>query len=262
VLPFTISWQQRAIVSLPVDCFWLTRGGGSLEDLWAFNELELATAVHECRTPVVAAIGHASDVTLVELVADARAETPTAAAMVLLPDREECRVRLGLVSRAMSRAGAAMVQVGRNAIARQAQVVRHKVLASVHRLAAPVLQLERRLHATRPDVVLQRRRQELELLRHRLGAGAWQAHRQGLDRLGRLSLATAAARTLERSRGHVQTLDRALQGVDPQAVLARGYSLTLNALGEVIRSASQVADGEVLLTRTGDGKIRSRVEPG
>ena len=252
---------DQAAKALGIDAIVLTRGGGSLEDLWAFNELEPATAVHACRTPVVAAIGHESDVTLVELVADARAATPTAAATLLLPDRDECRARLGLVDRAMQRAAMSMVQSGHHAAAACSAALHGLAQSNVHRLRAPVLNLERRLHATRPDVVLHRQRQLLDLLRVRLRTAVGVRHRLGTDRLGRLPVAALMARTLERARVRVSTLHRALEAIDPDAVLGRGYSLTLNAQGEVIRSAAQVAHGEVLLTRTGKGQIHSRVEP-
>ncbi|XAL99264.1 exodeoxyribonuclease VII large subunit [Phycisphaeraceae bacterium D3-23] len=171
---------------LGIDAILLTRGGGSIEDLWAFNERSVADAIYRCDLPIVAAIGHETDVTVAELVADARCATPTQAAMTLVPDRDalsqqidQLRDRLGL------------------ALRRRSQQARDRLRAA-----------ERHPAVSRPDRLMAGPSDRLAQASARLGPllpRVAQTQRDRLDRLARHLEAVGPQRVLE--RGYTYTTD-------------------------------------------------------
>ncbi len=247
--------------ALHIDAIILTRGGGSLEDLWAFNELVVAEAVHQCTVPVVAAIGHESDVTIVELVADARAATPTGAAAALLPDREEASVRLGLVERSLGRAIRGCLTAATGRLSQRSGVLAHVQRANMHRQSAVIDALQGRLQGAQPAVVLARRGHRLQQLGHRLHVGMRDQLGVAQARVPWAQLPGAIARRVQTVGGQLEVLGRALEIVNPESVLARGFSLTMDNQGKLIRDASALHSGDVLHTRLRHGAVRSRVEP-
>jgi exodeoxyribonuclease VII large subunit len=195
------------------------RGGGSIEDLWAFNEEPVVRAVAESRIPVISAVGHEIDYTLCDFAADLRAPTPSAAAELAV--RREVEVREEL-------AGAAFRL--RTALSRAAEIARAR-LAEIS---------SRPLFARPCDEIVETRRQRLDELALRLGAAA----REGLS----------AART------QTAGLGGRLEGLNPLAVLKRGYSVTFGENGRPLRKASSAAMGSTLRTVLASGEITSRVE--
>lgn len=255
---------QRAGRSGRYDLILLTRGGGSLEDLWAFNDEALARAIVASPVPVVAAIGHEVDVSLADFAADLRAPTPSAAAELLVPDRGELVERL---RRDRQRFDALLAR----ALGAQAQRVDQAFL---------------KLQALRPQLRLERGRNRLDALRHRLGL-AWQAPaaRRG-ERLSRLlrrldqahprrrleahrhrlaliqrALAALPARLVEPRRLQLRGLARALESVSPLATLGRGYAIVFDENGQVLRRAADARDGDRLRARLADGELALKVEP-
>ena len=255
---------QRAGRSGRYDLILLTRGGGSLEDLWAFNDEALARAIVASPVPVVAAIGHEVDVSLADFAADLRAPTPSAAAELLVPDRGELVERL---RRDRQRFDALLARV----LGAQAQRVDQAFL---------------KLQALRPQLRLERGRNRLDALRHRLGL-AWQAPaaRRG-ERLSRLlrrldqahprrrleahrhrlaliqrALAALPARLVEPRRLQLRGLARALESVSPLATLGRGYAIVFDENGQVLRRAADARDGDRLRARLADGELALKVEP-
>ena len=203
----------------PPDCIVVTRGGGSLEDLWAFNEEAVVRAIFVSKIPVVSAIGHEIDVTLSDLVADVRALTPSEAAELVAPSAQELAARIGQMQKRL--AAALRGRVGTMA-ARLEAVARHRVFRRPQEL---VFQRERRLD-------------ELE---------------------GRQT--RAMVRRLEVARSRVDTVAARLESLSPLGVLARGYSLTERAeSGELVRRADELAPGDRIRTRLGEGEVVSRVE--
>ena len=236
------------------------RGGGSLEDLWEFNEEAVARAIFDAAIPIVTGIGHEVDVAIADLVADYHAHTPTEAAQVVISawrqaadfvDTAAVRLRRGLaqqINLARHRLGAVerheMFRRPLDRIERLREQLddRQRQLANAlaERLGGPqrhVARLEQRLHAFHPTARLAVARQRLERLS--------------------LSLQHRAASRIAKQRGRVDTLDARLQALNPLGVLRRGYSLTTLKNGKVVKSIADVKGGEVLITRVEDGSIES-----
>ena len=239
------------------DVLIVARGGGSLEDLWAFNEEVAARAMHRASIPIVTGVGHEVDFTIADLVADLRAPTPSAAAESVVPDAGEWAARY------------------RGFEARLAATVRRALAArrdEVRMLAKRLVHPRRRLfdHSQRLDAVTMRlsraanagvreHRGRLSTLAARLARHApdrtVQAHRSRCEVLrGRLSRAAHAALSGRRSRA--SALERALGAFGPQATLERGYSILLRDDDrQVVRNASEVRTGERLYARLAHGAL-------
>ncbi|HET7526106.1 MAG TPA: exodeoxyribonuclease VII large subunit [Burkholderiaceae bacterium] len=223
---------QRAARRAEVDVLILCRGGGSIEDLWAFNDEALVRAIAACTVPIVCGVGHETDVTLADLAADLRAPTPTAAAEVAAPLRDELLQALDRWQRRLTRAQ-------RQRIERAAQ--RLDLLSS--RFAHAVASL-------RPQ------RQRLDLLAHRSQA-ALARRLQGAAQ----SLAHAAqywqrgaARGIERREARLSSLAARLALLDPQQVLSRGYALIETEAGRVVVAPDQLRAGERLAISLAHGQ--------
>ena len=239
------------------DVLILARGGGSLEDLWSFNEEVVARAMHRASIPIVTGVGHEVDFTIADLVADLRAPTPSAAAESVVPDASEWAARYrGFEARLV-------------AVMRRALAARH---GEVRMLAKRLVHPRRRLfdHSQRLDAVTMRllraantgvreHRARLSTLTARLARHApdqtVQAHRSRCEALlVRLSRATRAALSGRRSR--VSALERALGAFGPQATLERGYSILLRDDDrQVVHNASEVRSGERLRARLARGEL-------
>ena len=248
------------------DVLILARGGGSLEDLWAFNEEVVARAMHRASIPIVTGVGHEVDFTIADLVADLRAPTPSAAAESVVPDAGEWMARYrGFEARLVA-------VMGRGLAARRGEVrmlakrlvhPRRKLFDYSQRLDAVTMRLSRaanagvREHRARLSTVAAR------LARHAPDrtVQAYRSRCQALEQ--RLGRATHAALAERRSR--VSALERALGAFGPQATLERGYSILLHPGDrEVVRDARDVRPGERLRARLARGALDvdvARVEP-
>lgn len=248
------------------DVLLLTRGGGSLEDLWAFNDEALARAIARSPIPVVSAIGHEIDFSISDLVADLRAPTPSAAAELLVPDANDLKRRLEqLRNRLQLRT--------RRRIESSSQRADH--LLSRLNLQRPILRLQRgrerleRLHAS----LLRIQRHDLERRLARLARGhmrlATHHPRQKLasanDRAKALATRLNATMThrIERDQAHLGQLARALHAVSPLATLARGYAVLIDSeSGAVIHSVVQTKPDSRLRGIVADGELRLRIDSG
>ena len=223
------------------DVLLLTRGGGSIEDLWAFNDESLARAIVACRIPIVCAVGHEVDFTIADFAADLRAPTPSAAAELLVPDAGEFRRR---IERDRIQLTACLRRTLRN-FSQHADRA-HARLRSLHpraRLRAGgerLRGLRTRLHLVHP-------RSRLRTARERLRALS-----------ARLQRSTVA--NLRESRQHLQELARALNGVSPLATLQRGYAILTDPEGRIVRSPENTAPGMTLQARVAGGEFAVRVE--
>ncbi len=198
------------------DVLLLVRGGGSIEDLWQFNEEAVARALRASRIPVIVGVGHESDFTIADFAADRRAPTPTAAAELASPARAEMLARVAERARSVSRE-----------MRRRLEYAMQALDGFARRLVHPAERL--RSHG---NLVTQ------------LGA----------------RLAFAFSHRVHRCDAQLQRLRAALAVLDPTAVLARGYSITYDAKGDVIRDAARVCEGSLVKTRLARGELQSEVK--
>jgi exodeoxyribonuclease VII large subunit len=247
-----------------LDLIMVTRGGGSLEDLWAFNEEIVARAIFESALPVVSAVGHEIDFTISDFVADVRAATPSAGAEIITEGVFASCQFLSAASGRMRQLARQQWRDRRDELARAGQRLarvhpRRRLDAGLQRLDDLQLGLARsvrqgarrqrlawqnladRLSRVRPGVLLKQRREVFELARQRLS----EQTRHGLQRL----------------RNRLDTVEVRLRLLGPEQVLSRGYSITsLAESGELVRDAAQVKPGKRLRTRLKKGEVRSVAE--
>lgn len=249
----------RANRRADVDALILCRGGGSIEDLQAFNDEALARALRASALPVVCGVGHETDITIADFAADRRAPTPTAAAEMLSPPREELLARLARLGSGLNRCMARHLES-------RMQHVDHLSRRLVHpgqRLQAQqalLAQLHSRLCSTMARALEQRRWQVRSLAERGCRAlPAIEVRRARVDALVR-RLDAASQRRLAMSQGRLDSLSVALTHLDPRAVLARGYSIVSDPRGDIIRDAGQLARDDRLRIDFACGSAHVRVE--
>src|SRR5579871_3049091 len=207
-----------------VDVIIVARGGGSLEDLWAFNEEPVVRAIVACRVPVVSAVGHETDFTIADFAADLRAPTPSAAAELTVPVAEDLRADLVLLRRRGE-----SIERGRRVLARRLAAARAELGAC-----------DVRLHRAHPHRRIVEQRAALAAARHRLEA----AIRPGL---------VARRHAVEAACGKLEALS-------PVRVLERGFSLTQRVDGRLVTSVTEVAPGDQVRVRLRDGAFDATVD--
>ncbi len=245
------------------DVLIVGRGGGSLEDLWCFNEEIVARAIASCSIPVISAVGHEVDFTIADFVADLRAPTPSAAAEIAVPDAAELISRLIIVQRRMKQSIATkMAQfqwridaMRRGALQRNGERLLREPTMRVDglrerlqkTLQLRLAEIEQRLElvklshrAQHPLLLLQRRAEGIEALRKRMHLTVTQQ--------------------LSAREKQLRHLENILRTLGPESSLQRGYSITFDEKGNVLRSHNDVKSGAKLITRLADGEIASKVE--
>jgi len=256
------SMLRRAGDSGRYDAILLARGGGSLEDLWAFNDESLARAIAASPVPVVSAIGHETDFSLSDFAADLRAPTPSAAAELLVPNRTDLVRRLaGLRQRLVALQAHRMQRLAQRT---DRAALRLAALRPQARLQAHAQRREdalRRLHAAW-QLRVQRDRAALRHARAVLQATRpqrrLQALRERLDAL-RARPRAALARRLQREALRLRGAARSLEAVSPLATIARGYAILQHPDGRVVRSIHDATAGDRLDARLHDGHLPLRV---
>ncbi|HEY6985260.1 MAG TPA: exodeoxyribonuclease VII large subunit [Rhodanobacteraceae bacterium] len=263
--PFEIAEAIRTASSMRRhDVLLVTRGGGSLEDLWAFNHEAVARAIHASAIPVVTAIGHEIDFTIADFVADLRAPTPSAAAELLVPDSAD------------------LVRVLARQRGRLEQCVSRKLDALSQRLD----HIAARLQAQRPQLRLERASERARALEQRLRAAVRSGMERRALRAARLRarvsaqdplvhlarrreratalgdrLRTAMVRFAERRALRLGELARTLNAVSPLATLDRGYAILFDrGTGRIVRTVQQVEPDSALRARLADGELDLRVD--
>ena len=243
------------------DLLIVGRGGGSLEDLWAFNEESVARAIAASQIPIVSAVGHEVDFTISDFVADVRAPTPSAAAEICTPDANDMRQQYKGYEVLLE-----------EALTRKLQRMYERLLNLKQRLQHPGKRLQdqaqhldtlemRLMRAINQQLVLKRNRLEQLQLRH---AGlSPKTHVQNLqNRIRHLdeTLQRTMKQTLSTRQQHLSQAMAVLNSVSPLQTMERGYSISRDSEHKVLRSCDQVRVGDLISTHLSTGKIISRVE--
>src|SRR6266446_4133182 len=221
----------------PVDLIVLTRGGGSMEDLWEFNEEIVARTIADVNVPIVSAIGHEIDFTIADFVADLRAPTPSAAAELIVPDIVDLRRHIDACARRVGRELINRMRDGQQRLDHARETLRRCLAHKIENYRRGLSHALAALQARSPA-------RELMLRRNRFGA---------LER----RFVELPARALEKARHRFQRTEGILRVLGPDATLRRGYSITRNERGELIRSVTAVRPKMNIRTRVTDGEFDS-----
>jgi exodeoxyribonuclease VII large subunit len=251
-----------------VDVIIIARGGGSAEDLAAFNHEGLARAVAEMNIPVISAIGHETDFTIVDFVADLRAPTPSAAAEVVIRSRQEIEAHASEIDRRLAQSVRYRLLMARQQLMEVTQHGAFRALMDrIHRAQQTVDDRRFRLEKAERQL-LERHRRRLE------GASAAIRHYDARQRLAFIrrhlesSVASLAAATRARilaSRAMLSRQTASLEALSPLAILNRGYALVFDSAGQLVKDAARLTPGDDLTARLARGRVRARVtatEPG
>ncbi|WP_435273902.1 exodeoxyribonuclease VII large subunit [Psychrobium sp. nBUS_13] len=245
-----------------VDVLLLTRGGGSMEDLWCFNDQYLAHTIFNSPLPIISAVGHEVDVTISDFVADYRAPTPSAAAEILSVSNEEQKQQCTMLSRQLHHAITNNIHAQRQQLHELAS--RLKAQDPKFKLAQQAQYIDELSHQiiTTMSAKLHNNEQRLAQLMQRLlqqspqaKISAHAAHNQQLA----TRLKHAIAQQLTTQQARYQGLMRELHSVSPIATLARGYSITLDENKQVVTQASELSIGDTLVTKLHQGEVTSKV---
>jgi len=270
---------------LGIDTLIVGRGGGSLEDLWCFNEEIVARTIYECRIPVISGVGHEVDTTIADMVADVRAATPTAAAELATPDGAELRRHLGQLTQRLgrnvrdhhARGAAALKFVMRSEFFRnplhRVEVLNQQIDEAATAMRAALLQRRGEAQAALAELtesfrwalggLTKRKSERLAACQAQFaGANPIQRVRLGRRDVGGHSrhLATLLRAAMAAATGKADRYRRTLEALNYRNVLQRGFSVTRDGRGRIIRHVAEIRGGNSLRTEVADGEIRSVVE--
>jgi len=258
--PKIVNMIKKANQRQDCDVIILTRGGGSLEDLWAFNDERVAHAIHDCKIPIVCGVGHEVDVTIADFVADVRAPTPSAAAELVSPNRDEWLLRVTRLKAQLLNEQIQRLTQAQQKLTWLTKRIQHPQ-QRIQRIAQRLDELEQRLtHLLR--LQQHTRSNRLTNLIHRLQQSS------PVQRLQKLSyqrqaleqrMQIAINNRLVARKYQLTTLSRALDAVNPLSTLGRGYAIVRKTDGSIVRDANSLKIGEELSTQLQRGSVQSKV---
>lgn len=222
------------------DVIVVGRGGGSLEDLWAFNEENVARAIFASKIPVVSAVGHEPDVTISDFVADLRAPTPSGAAELIVPDAAELRLQLD----------------------RQMERLAHAIRQRMTQSRTRTVMLSERLHRYAPAQYVAEQHRRVEELHTRLTQAMKRKLENSHSQLTRKSeqLEKLPALLLDRQRARLSACAGRLQALSPLSVLARGFSMVTDQKGNLVADSKQIKPGDVVKLRLASGTAQAQIQ--
>lgn len=242
-----------------VDVLLVVRGGGSLEDLWAFNDESVARAIARCAVPIVSGVGHETDVTIADFVADVRAPTPTGAVVAAVPDRVALGRRLLAQAEALSRAMTRSLERAAQRADAAGLKLRHpgeRIAHQRERLASLAGRVDGAVRQTR-----ERAAWRLDALDARL-ARAVPDIATRRERIAQLEarVGIALASRMMQTRDRVARCEAALRHLDPTAVLDRGYAIVRDTAGTIVRDAATLAPGQAIAVEFAQGAATATVD--
>jgi exodeoxyribonuclease VII large subunit len=223
----------------PLDLIVVTRGGGSIEDLWEFNEEIVARAIFNSTVPIVSAVGHEIDFTICDFVADLRAPTPSAAAELIVPDVVDLQRRIDGCRRALSRQLLSRARDAQQRLDHARETLQRCLAHKIDGYRRGLLHIARALQARSPARELMMRRNRFADLHRRLVA--------------------CPGRLLETAMHRFQHIEGLLRVLGPDATLRRGYSITMNQRGEIVRTVAAARPKMKIRTRVSDGEFGSEI---
>jgi exodeoxyribonuclease VII large subunit len=223
----------------PLDLIVITRGGGSIEDLWEFNEEIVARAIFHSAVPIVSAVGHEIDFTICDFVADLRAPTPSAAAELIVPDINDLQRHIDGGARALARQLLNRVRDAQQRLDHARETLQRCLAHKIDSYKRGLLHITRALQARSPARELMMRRNRFADLHRRMLA--------------------CPPRLLDNARHRFQRIEGILRVLGPNATLRRGYSITMNERGKIIRTIAAVRPKMKIRTRVSDGEFGSEV---
>src|SRR6266496_4389700 len=224
----------------PLDLIVVTRGGGSIEDLWEFNEEIVARAIFHSAVPIMSAVGHEIDFTISDFVADLRAPTPSAAAELIVPDIIDLQRRIDGCTRALSRQLLNRVRDAQQGLDHARETLQRCLAHKLDSYKRNLAHITRALQARSPA-------RELIIRRNRFA----DLHRR---------LVASPARLLENARHRFERIEGILRVLGPDATLRRGYSITMNERGKIIRTVAAVRPKMKIRTHVSDGEFSSEIQ--
>jgi exodeoxyribonuclease VII large subunit len=223
----------------PVDLIVVTRGGGSIEDLWEFNEEIVARAIFHSAVPIVSAVGHEIDFTICDFVADLRAPTPSAAAELIVPDITDLQRQIDGCTRALSRQLLNRVREAQQRLDHARETLQRCLAHRIDSYKRSLFHIAAALQARSPARELMMRRNRFADLHRRLIA--------------------CPGHLLENAKHRFQRIEGILRVLGPDATLRRGYSITMNERGKIIRTVAAVRSKMKIRTRVSDGEFGSEI---
>ena len=224
-------------VFAPVDVVVVTRGGGSIEDLWEFNEEIVARAIFNSAVPIVSAVGHEIDFTICDFVADLRAPTPSAAAELIVPDIIDLQRQIDCCTRALARQLLNRVRDAQQRLDHAREMLQRCLAHKIDSYKRGLIHIAHTLEARNPARELMMRRNRFADLNRRLVA--------------------CPGRLLENARHRFDRMEGILRVLGPDATLRRGYSITTTERGKIIRTIAAVRPKMKIRTRVSDGEFGS-----
>lgn len=246
-----------------VDTIIVGRGGGSLEDLWNFNEEVVARAIHACPIPIVSAVGHEIDFTISDFAADVRAPTPSAAAELVVLDVEELKERVAQCSTAMRRVVENHMKHGMAALISARRAILPRDLERA--LRDPILELDRVREGLSDAVRSNFQNKRVQIRQIKIQHDAYHPKRVLKRRGERLDQARdtwekVGGNALKRANERLQNVASLIRTLGPEATFARGFSITMDANGKLVTDADQLKKGDQLVSQLAKGKVISNID--